>query len=117
MPPADPSRRCPRARLGFAVIGDAATPTVAVRGEIDMDNADHLTHVLTAALREAPAGLVVDLAGVTFLGAAGIGALVVCRAAAERAGRRFTLTNPRPMARRVLEITGLADLLHPAAIH
>lgn len=116
MPPAVFPRCCPHSRLGFTVVDDdATTVTVAVRGEIDLDNAEHLTHVLVAVLRRAPSGLVADLAGVSFLGAAGIGALVACHAEAVRAERRFTLINPRPMPRRVLEITGLADLLHPAA--
>lgn len=115
MPLGVPPRCCPHSRLGFAVLDDAAIPTVSVQGEIDMDNADHLSHVLVAALREAPSGVVVDLAGVAFLGAAGVGALAGCHAEAVRSGRRFLLVNPRPMAHRVLAITGLAHLVHPVA--
>ena len=116
---ADFPRCCPDSLLGFAVMDeDASTLTVAVRGEIDMDNADHLLHVLCAALREAPSCLAVDLSEVAFLGSAGIQAFIDGRAEAVNTGRRLVLVGPRAVTRRVLEITGLLELfgLQPPAI-
>jgi len=87
-----------------------ATVTLAVHGEIDTDNVDHLTHLLSAALRAARPLDVLDLGGVTFLGSSGIRALVSAHAEAEATGRRLVLREPRPTVYRVLELTGLLDV-------
>ena len=102
---------CPSAGLTAEIVGqDAATVCVALRGEIDMDTADHLHHVVSATLRAAGERVVLDMAGVTFLGSCGIRALVLQQTAAEADGRRLVLRDARPIVRRVLELTGLADV-------
>jgi anti-anti-sigma factor len=50
--------------------------------------------------------LVVDLDRVEFLDCWGIGALVDGRNAADAAGRRFQLQNPRGMVATILQLTG-----------
>jgi anti-anti-sigma factor len=85
---------------------------VAVAGEVDLASAPILLERLLSLLHEqAPAVLDVDLAGCTFLDCAGIGALVGARNAAVQTGCRLRVTNPRPIVRRVLELTGLLDVL------
>jgi len=67
---------------------------------------------LLDVLREqAPAVLNVDLGGVTFLDCTGISALVAARNAAVQAGRQMRVTRPQPIVGRVLEVTGLLDVL------
>ncbi len=51
----------------------------------------------------------VDLAGVTFLDCAGLGALIAASNAARTRARRFVVTNPSGAARRILEICYLLD--------
>ena len=90
---------------------------VAVTGEVDLATAATLHDGLLGVLREhAPAVLDVDLDAVTFLDCVGLGALLDVRQAALRAGARMWGTRPRPIVRRVLEVTGLLDVL-TAPIH
>lgn len=102
---------CPRAGLTAEIVGqDPVTVCVALRGEIDMDTADHLHHVVSAALRTAGERVVLDMGAVTFLGSCGIRALVLQQTAAEADGRRLVLRDARPIVCRVLQLTGLADV-------
>jgi anti-anti-sigma factor len=90
--------RCPSPR----------TVRVAVVGEIDLSNSDvlrvRLLNVLSAL---HPDRIEVDLAGVTFLGCSGLTVLVALGQAAARTGCRLWITNPQPIVRRVLDLTGL----------
>jgi hypothetical protein len=55
--------------------------------------------------------VVVDLARVTFLDCAGIGALVVGRNTAVSRGRGYAVVNPHREVRRVLQLTGVLTVL------
>ena len=86
--------------------------TLALAGEVDMDAVDPLTSALEDALSTpGPVGVVVDLAMVTFMDCAGIGALVAGRNAAAARGCGYTVVNPRRQVRRVLELTGALTAL------
>ena len=94
---------------------DEATVVLAVAGEIDIGTVDDLRRALSDVLTDSrPRRLVVDLAEVGFLESAGIAALM----AAYRSGRAqqtaVTLCNCQPLARRVLEITGVDKVLMSA---
>jgi anti-anti-sigma factor len=70
-------------------------------------------------LREAAAGLLsetaeeitIDLGGLQFVDAAGLGEIVCLRAALIAAGRQLTLRRPSPRIRRTFALGGLAGLL------
>jgi anti-sigma B factor antagonist len=83
---------------------------LAPAGEIDTSTA-HILADAIAAVPSTAAVVVVDLARVMFLGSAGISTLVVGWRTATDAGRRFTVVNPRPVVRRILEITAVWSLL------
>jgi anti-anti-sigma factor len=86
--------------------------TVAVAGEIDMLTAAELRAALTDAMdSRRPRFLVVDLAGVTFLDAAGMTALVHARHHAGRLGAELRLVNVRRPIVHSLSVAGLADAL------
>ena len=90
----------------------SGTVRIAVVGEIDLSTSD----VLRAGLLEVlsarrPDRIEVDLAGVTFLGCGGVTVLVVVGNAAARIGCQLRITNPRPIVRRVLDLTGLLGVL------
>lgn len=80
---------------------------IAVAGEIDMDNADQLERELNNAGQATSQPLIIDMAAVSFLGSAGVHALVRHRQAA---GRPIGLRNLRPDVRRVLDISGILPL-------
>jgi anti-anti-sigma factor len=82
---------------------------IDVSGVIDLTTADLLTaavdHLVSAF---APLCLILDLADVRLLCAAGITALLHARDAVTRDGGRLLLRNPSPMTCRVLDITDAA---------
>jgi anti-anti-sigma factor len=84
---------------------DGGMTRVAVHGEIDLDCADLLEHVLIDALGFAPAGLHVDLTGVTFFDCAGLNALLRVRALAFEEDAELTVTAMSSAVRRVLDLT------------
>jgi anti-sigma B factor antagonist len=90
---------------------DDGTATVTVRGEIDFSNADEVAHGIRDAVTHwSPATVYIDLADATFIDSTGLGALIEgYRTAAER-GSGFVVVNPNGSFRRVLAVTGLADL-------
>jgi anti-sigma B factor antagonist len=84
--------------------------TVLVRGELDIDTAPLLAAAIDGAIARRPAvPLVLDLAGVTFLSAAGVAALVRARTAVAAAGRTLSLRDPSAPAWLVLARTGDLD--------
>lgn len=91
--------------------------TVALTGELDLAVADELQRLLVSEL-DAPGTttVVVDLADVSFLDSAGLGSFVTAYNHAVAAGHRFQLSNPVRAVRRILDISGVYDILgSPAA--
>ncbi|MEV7804405.1 STAS domain-containing protein [Microbispora sp. NPDC088329] len=101
--------------------GAAASPWTGLTriiacGEIDMCTAGRLHGgVLDVLRRQRPDRIEIDLAGVTFLDASGVRALLKSRAAAAKVGCRLTVVEPGRMARRILEIVGLLETFGLAA--
>ncbi|MBQ0994709.1 STAS domain-containing protein [Micromonospora orduensis] len=96
---------------------DDGLVTLALAGDVDMGAVDALVSALQDTLQTPDRiAVVVDLARVTFLDCAGIGALVVGRNTAVSRGHRYTVVNPQRQVRRVLELTGVFTALtgrHP----
>jgi len=96
---------------------DASNPApgtvrIAVAGEIDLSNSDILHAGLLGVLcAQRPDRIEVDLAGVPFLDCGALTVLVVVGSAAARTGCRLRITNPQPLVRRILDLTGLLDVL------
>ena len=88
------------------------TIRVAVAGEIDLSNSDVLRGGLLGILSaQRPHRIEVDLARVMFMDCRGLTALILVREAAARSGCRLRITNLQPVVRRVLDLTGLHDVL------
>jgi anti-anti-sigma factor len=96
---------------------DASCPSpgtvrVAVVGEIDLSTVDVLHAGLLGVLSaQLPHRIEVDLARVTFMDCGALTVLVVVGTAAARTGCQLRITNPQPIVRRVLDLTGLLDVL------
>jgi anti-sigma B factor antagonist len=89
---------------------------VALRGELDVLDAAGVAGALAAVTAGEPQ-VIVDLAGLEFIDARGLAALVRARKHARRAGGDLLLAAPRERVLEVLAITGLLDLfsVHPSA--
>ena len=101
---------------GTTVSEDGTCVVVHLLGEHDAANSDALLATLAGALAVADSGLVVDLSGVQFMGAATIGVVLRVRSRAQRCGLTFTVRSPSPRALRVLGICGLLELIDPVAV-
>ncbi|WP_127503433.1 SigB/SigF/SigG family RNA polymerase sigma factor [Actinoplanes solisilvae] len=91
---------------------DGDVVVARVHGEVDRDTAERLRLGLRRAIAQAGGDpVVIDLAGVPLVAAAGIAVLVDAASAAAVAGTPLTLTRAQPCVARVLAVTGLSRLL------
>jgi RNA polymerase sigma-B factor len=86
--------------------------TVAVRGEIDRDTVDRLRVGLRQAISTAaPDRVVVDLAAVPLVDAAGVAVLLDAASAAAIAEVSLTVRGAQPYVSRILAVSGLGGVL------
>ena len=99
------------AALSVATVETGPVTVVHAVGDLDMDTAVLLTrHVDQTVTAYASVLVVVDLAGLTFLGAAGITALLAVVDRVGRGGGRLRLRGLSPAARLALRATGTLSL-------
>jgi anti-anti-sigma factor len=96
------------ARLSVERAADAAgQPVIRVGGDLDISSVERLRSAVDAVLAEHPARLTFDMAALRFMDSAGIAVLLV----AARDVSSVHLHSPSRAVRRVLELTGLNDVL------
>lgn len=100
----------------------APTPltVVSLNGEHDICTVMALTDALDLAMERDGASLAVDLRHVEFMGAATLGVIVHARELLQADGRSLVLRDPSAIARRVVDLCGLHELLesaHPGTDH
>ena len=84
---------------------------VDLSGELDLAGAPHLEQVLDQLCRDGVPEVVLDLSGLDYLGAAGLGVFLDADSRLRAAGGRLILHRPGRLARRILAITGLDTVL------
>jgi anti-anti-sigma factor len=92
--------------LAYQVTTDGKA-TVQVRGELDIATADQAYAYLRDVVDSQPGSVTMNLAGLTFCDAAGLGVLARVAGHARRSGRSLKLTAARPSLLRIMHITGL----------
>jgi RNA polymerase sigma-B factor len=86
--------------------------TVRVKGEVDRDTAGRLRLGLRHAVCSAgPGPMVIDLAGVPLVDAAGVAVLLDAASAASVAGVGLRIDGAQQYVARILAVSGLADLM------
>lgn len=88
---------------------------VDLSGEIDLSVREDLRRILQVAVATSPGYTNLDLNDVTFLDCGGVGEIVRGYADAQSRRHRLTVTRPRGIVRRVLELTDVLELLTPLA--
>jgi anti-anti-sigma factor len=86
-----------------------------IEGRLDGYWADHLAQSFDDAIRDGARSLRVNLSGVSYLSSAGIRVLVQAHKQLSAIQGSFSISAPSEAVRSILELTGLMDLLIPAA--
>lgn len=80
-------------------------------GEIDGSTVARLNGVVDVLLRDGPGRIVLDMAGVSFCDSQGLGTLVTLSNRARMSQTVLVITNVSGYVNRVLDITGLRQVL------
>ena len=80
---------------------------VTVTGELDVATAEQAYAYISGVIDDQPEPVSVDLAGLTFCDASGLGVLAKAARHARQAGRQLRLTSARPSLLKIMRITGL----------
>jgi anti-anti-sigma factor len=104
-------------QLGLACRTDVnGDQIISLTGELDIATAEqayaYISDVIDAWPGLSPAPVSVDLSGLTFCDASGLGALARIARHARQAGRQLKLTKARPSLLKIMRITGL-DRAYP----
>ncbi len=83
---------------------------VVLEGRLDIMGAGQID-LQFSAIAGSHKGVVVDLSSVSFLASIGIRTLLLGAKAVQRRGGVLILLNPVPEVERVLEVTGVTDLM------
>ncbi|MGA9309451.1 MAG: STAS domain-containing protein [Pseudonocardiaceae bacterium] len=94
-----------------AVRSGAVGSWVVLRGELDLAGAPRLEQVLDRLCQDGGPEVVLDLSGLDYLGAAGLGVFLDADDSLRAAGGRLILHRPGRLARWILKITGLDTVL------
>ena len=94
--------------FSFDVSHHEGRHVVVLHGELDVVNAPSLRNALVEI---AGSTVAVDISDLTFIDAAGLGAIVSARREIEESRNKLELLGARPGVRRTFAIAGLAHLL------
>jgi len=93
------------------LISQAGQATVTFAGELDAASADQAYGYVRDAIDAHGGPVLLDVAGLSFCDACGLGAFARMSRHAARAGSSVRLVAPPPLLRKIIRITGLADQL------
>ena len=88
-------------------IGADGYQVVSVSGELDIATAETAYAYISEVIDSWPVPIQVDLSGLTFCDASGLGVLARVANHARRMGRQLRLTSVRPSLLKIMRITGL----------
>lgn len=94
--------------VGIAFDGVAGSAIIHLSGELDFPDADRVERCLIEA--SGPT-IVADLSRLTFIGSAGLRALLRAKRAIEQRGGRLVVRSPHHNVVRTIELVGLRELL------
>ena len=87
--------------------GADGNQVVSVTGELDIATAEQAYAYISEVIDSWPPPVSVDLSGLTFCDASGLGVLAKIARHARQAGRQLRLTSARPSLLKIMRLTGL----------
>jgi anti-anti-sigma factor len=91
--------------------GSIRRPVLRITGMLDAYWSDVLSTELETVVRDGGEHVSLDLSGVNFISSAGLRVLLVYLRQLRAINGSFTVTNPSPQVRNVLDLSGLTDLV------
>jgi anti-sigma B factor antagonist len=101
----------PTSLLRIEISSSPETVDVHLIGEMDLSTRGQLRTALRRAPLDGAATVRLDLGRLEFCDVAGLAELIDAREVLARQHRVCTAQDPRPLVRRLLEVTGVRDLL------
>ena len=98
-------------RASESANGDQPAALLRIVGELDVASSPQLEAELTALLDAGNVHIVIDMAGVQFIDASGIGTLVTAADRARAAGGGIVLSRPTGRVKRVIDMLKLNGAL------
>ena len=92
-------------------IGQTGQTTVTFAGELDYASADYACDYVRGVIDAHSGQVLLDVAGLSFCDACGLGALARMSRHAGQAGSSLHLVAPPPLLMKIIRITGLEDKL------
>ena len=89
----------------------ATSVVVSVSGELDMADADQVGQVLATAVQSGTPIVRLQISDLTFADSSAIKAILTGALGADERGVKFELVNPRGLVQRLLDVTGLTEVL------
>jgi anti-anti-sigma factor len=90
----------------------ADPPVLALTGEFDLSARDELTSALLSVVEHPATGtMVLDVSRVTFIDSEALAAIIIGVNAARGLGKPFKITGATGVVHRVMDVTGLLDLV------
>ena len=102
-------------RIDVSPAAGSGPALVVLSGEMDVVSSPSFTEAMTELEQELPDGVVIDVAGLTFIDSSGINALLRAARTVEARGRRAVLAAPGTHVQRVFEITHVPTLVAVAS--
>ena len=97
--------------LSVSMQSEDARVVVALAGELDLHEAKRLSAAMSEVLTDSVTAIDFDARKLTFIDSAGIRAVLVARADAERLGVAFKVWGASSAVRRIMKIAGVEDLM------
>jgi anti-sigma B factor antagonist len=109
-PEAGPSEAVPSEAVPLELsrrTGPDGGQVVSVAGELDIATAEQAYAYISEVIDSGPTTVSVDLSGLTFCDASGLGVLAKIARHSRQAGRQLKLTSARPSLLKIIRLTGL----------
>jgi anti-sigma B factor antagonist len=101
----------PQESITITTRRDGGSAVIEVAGELDLHSSGDLTAAITQVLDDSPDDVGIDASGLSFADSAGLRALLLARNDAEERGVPLRLTKVSDPLDRLLEMTGLREIL------
>ena len=93
----------------------AGCTVIAVDGELDMSTAGELGDVISSAIQAREVNIVLDLANLDFCDSAGLAVMVGAHNRLDAVGRRIVVAAPKETVARVLDLSGVSQVIPTTA--